>query len=698
MRLSGPQRQKLQNALIEAFLNKTSLEQMLLFELEKNLDTITGEGNLEVIVFNLIKTAEAQGWIENLIRAAHKSNPGNTRLRALAQELISIYPETPSVSLHNKPLGQSTQPQKILILTAIPHELHLDKQMREIRAAIERTARRDLFEIKQTTAVCPQDIRRALADERPEIVHFCGQGLENGFLVLEDDSGNHLSVSSEGLAALFKLHANYIKCVLLNVCYSSKLAEAIGKHINYVIGMNQPIEDRAAIIFVQGFYDGLGYDTIHNLDLIKRAFDEGIVAIKLENLLQSSIPVLWEWGITHEQPESIVKGTSECQNNDSASNRRAQIPTPKFHEQLAIETNKKVIEPQQPLPIKQDNSEDILRSEKGIDYTKLRDLLAAEKWKQADQETLAVMLKIAGREKDGWLNVRSINNFPCTDLRTIDRLWVNYSNKKFGFSVQKQIWQNVSADIFSEEAWVSFGECIGWRTTKFHQILFDSWTTREWSDYSESNFNLDAPHGHLPRMWDKWRGGFEVAALLMRVENCNLECELTQIDFDINPTGPIDNLCCNENIDYTRLQNFLASRKWKEADRETFAVMLKVAKREKEGWLNIESINNFSCTDLHTIDQLWVKYSNGQFGFSVQNSIWQEVGGKVDIETECRLGDRLGWRVNNKWLSYSDLIFTTNAPHGHLPICWWDMYFMTTGSPGTSSSSLMFKLQKCNIK
>ena len=33
-------------------------------------------------------------------------------------------------------------------------------------------------------------------------------------------------------------------------------------------------------------------------------------------------------------------------------------------------------------------------------------------------------------------------NFPCDDLRTIDQLWVHYSNGKFGFSVQKKIYMD----------------------------------------------------------------------------------------------------------------------------------------------------------------------------------------------------------------------------------------------------------------
>lgn len=196
------------------------------------------------------------------------------------------------------PLEQENKEYKItqyniLLLGAIPqpHNLRLDKEMREIRTAIERATRRDIFEIHERTAVRPQDIRRAIAELHPQIVHFCGHGMENGSLVLEDDGGNHKPVSPEGLAALFKLHAEYVNCVLLNACYSEKAAHAISQYINYTIGMNQPIEDQAAIVFAQGFYDGLGYKNSDTQDIYQRAFDEGLVAIQIENLIHAQTPV-----------------------------------------------------------------------------------------------------------------------------------------------------------------------------------------------------------------------------------------------------------------------------------------------------------------------------------------------------------------------------------------------------------------------
>ncbi len=126
-----------------------------------------------------------------------------------------------------------------------------------------------------------------------------------------------------------------------------------------------------------------------------------------------------------------------------------------------------------------------------------------------------------------------------------------------------------------------------------------------------------------------------------------------------------DDLSSERGVDYTRLRDLLAQGKWKEADKETLAVMLKVAEREKDRWLRAEDIEEFPGTDLRTIDTLWVKYSNGRFGFSVQKRIWESVGG---TKSYCRFGDRVGWRVNNDWLDYNKLTFTVEAAEGHLPV------------------------------
>ncbi len=155
--------------------------------------------------------------------------------------------------------------------------------------------------------------------------------------------------------------------------------------------------------------------------------------------------------------------------------------------------------------IKSDSLTDDLSSERGVDYTRLRDLLAAGKWKEADKETFAVMLKAAGRETAGWLNIESIERFSYIDLRTTDRLWVKYSDGRFGFSVQKRIWESVGGTPDADyETGCRFGEYVGW-CVKCSPTAFGSWT---FYDYDDLIFSLDAPNGHLPSgdiVYGLWR-------------------------------------------------------------------------------------------------------------------------------------------------------------------------------------------------
>lgn len=120
---------------------------------------------------------------------------------------------------------------------------------------------------------------------------------------------------------------------------------------------------------------------------------------------------------------------------------------------------------------------------------------------------------------------------------------------------------------------------------------------------------------------------------------------------------------------YQQLEQFLEAGKWKEADEETFRIMLNMGHRGKEGWLNYSSIDNFSCDDLRMIDWLWSKYSNGKFGFSVQKKIYQDLGGTRDYHSEIwsAFGEKVGWKKGGHWLYYKELTFSTSAPRGHLP-------------------------------
>ncbi len=156
------------------------------------------------------------------------------------------------------------------------------------------------------------------------------------------------------------------------------------------------------------------------------------------------------------------------------------------------------VKPQTPQPpfIPSPTPEIELKSSKGVDYTKLKKLLAAGKWKEADEETSNVMLQAANRVKAGYFRGSDIDNFPCEDLRTIDQLWVHYSKGKFGFSVQKKIYVDELGGTrdYNEKIWYEFCDRVGWRTKGLLGM------GKQWKGYSDLTFELldTTPVGHLP--------------------------------------------------------------------------------------------------------------------------------------------------------------------------------------------------------
>jgi len=152
-------------------------------------------------------------------------------------------------------------------------------------------------------------------------------------------------------------------------------------------------------------------------------------------------------------------------------------------------------------------------------YSKLCKLLKAGKWREADLETARLMLEVSKRQNFGWLRARDIENFPCQDIRIINNLWVNFSQSKFGFSTQRNIWRNVGGQPgeFDGYCFLKFGNRVGWRRND------------DWLKYNDLSFSLDAPKGHLPSLqltglrnepdWlSLWKSNFK--SFLSHIETC----------------------------------------------------------------------------------------------------------------------------------------------------------------------------------
>jgi hypothetical protein len=178
----------------------------------------------------------------------------------------------------------------ILFLAANPKNttpVDLQKEAKEIAEGLQRSKKADKFQLEQQWAVTPREMQRAVLDYKPEIVHFSGHGAGESGLALEDDMGQIKLVNAKALAALFEAFKEYVECVILNACYSEVQAEAIARHIPYVIGMNQAVGDQAAREFAVGFYDTLAAG-----ESIEFAYKLGCVSISMAGIPEELTPVL----------------------------------------------------------------------------------------------------------------------------------------------------------------------------------------------------------------------------------------------------------------------------------------------------------------------------------------------------------------------------------------------------------------------
>jgi hypothetical protein len=160
----------------------------------------------------------------------------------------------------------------------------------------------------------------------------------------------------------------------------------------------------------------------------------------------------------------------------------------------------------------------VLESELRMNYCNLRDLLKAGKWREADRETLNTMLEFVNRKIIPLLNRDNLNDFPCKDLRTIDRLWLAASNGHFGFSVQKKIWEECGSPTTYNKNWEKFGDRVGWRKND------------NWLNYKDLKFSIDSSLcGELPALGTTGFGGFlgpgvwsNMDGVFSRAKTCNL--------------------------------------------------------------------------------------------------------------------------------------------------------------------------------
>jgi hypothetical protein len=178
---------------------------------------------------------------------------------------------------------------RIVFFAANPNDtdrLAIDREFNEVRQLLSKSLNRDDFILNYNPATGDDDLQQQLLDFSPDIVHFSGHGEQDG-LYFQNSSNDTLFIHQKSLSDFFKLFKGRIRCLLLNACHSEIQAQDIAQHLDYVIGMNAPIGDQAAIAFSKGFYRAL-----FSGESIEKAFQFGCSSIDLAGINEYKTPVL----------------------------------------------------------------------------------------------------------------------------------------------------------------------------------------------------------------------------------------------------------------------------------------------------------------------------------------------------------------------------------------------------------------------
>lgn len=128
-------------------------------------------------------------------------------------------------------------------------------------------------------------------------------------------------------------------------------------------------------------------------------------------------------------------------------------------------------------------------------------------------------------------------------------------------------------------------------------------------------------------------------------------------------------------VDYIPLATSLSLGNYEEADQITRDNLIKIAGSEavRRNFVYWTEVKNIPSVDFCTMERLWLQFTGGTQGYSVQKRVWEFEKGNFD-----RFIRRIGWTtIENgeerklKWFTtprefiYEDM---ENAPKGHLPL------------------------------
>lgn len=178
------------------------------------------------------------------------------------------------------PAASSAPPTVLTIMfaSASPEKevrLRVDKEFRQVTEKLRGARHRDRFRLVQISALRFEDLRTALLEHKPHVLHLSCHGEPDGSLKFESGTEDDAkAVPKKKLLKLLRALGSSLRLVVFNACHSAQIACDVPPTISLSIGMNDAIYDSEAVEFSVAFYEALGFG-----ETVQTAFDTALASL-----------------------------------------------------------------------------------------------------------------------------------------------------------------------------------------------------------------------------------------------------------------------------------------------------------------------------------------------------------------------------------------------------------------------------------
>jgi len=175
------------------------------------------------------------------------------------------------------------------------------------------------------------DLLGALSTHKPQIIHFCGHGTEEGLFLLDNEDNSNLILNDTLVRNFFLMH-EYLECIVINACFSTPIVEKLSRGVRCVIGWSHLLQDDAAVAFTNGFYSALMAGLPPN-----QAFQFGRTAISNKGIEAFNIPII-RCNVKRKEIHPMIKGYMD-ETYKKCLNAKVPFRTPHLFQSISNSTD-----------------------------------------------------------------------------------------------------------------------------------------------------------------------------------------------------------------------------------------------------------------------------------------------------------------------------------------------------------------------